>query len=163
MSKTHISKPDLSANTDPFAALEAKMEACLSKWEQASRQLAELRERSGAHLDDGEELMGLARESQDGPEKKPMWGWMYRRNQGRINAKLLGSMERQMAVMRLTQDAQQTLQEGMQATLDSFAGVLREQQTEFKGMAARLRLLDQQIDVLKELASGVHLESLEGR
>lgn len=77
------------------------MDECLSKWEKASGLLVELRVRSETHLYDGEEMMRLARETQDGPEKKPMWGWTYRRNQGRINAKLLGSMERQMAVMRL--------------------------------------------------------------
>lgn len=135
------------------------MDACLLKWEEASRLLAGLRTRSETHFDDGEEMMRLARETQDGPEKKPMWGWIYRRNQGRINAKLLGSMERQMAVMRLLKDAQQTMQEGMQATLDSFVDVLKEQRSEFKGMAARMRLLDEQIDALKELASAAHLES----
>jgi len=135
------------------------MDECLSKWEKASGLLVELRVRSETHLDDGEEMMRLARETQDGPEKKPMWGWTYRRNQGRINAKLLGSMERQMAVMRLLKDAQQAIQEGMQSTLDNFVDVLREQRSEFKGMAARMRLLDEQIDALKELASGVHLES----
>jgi hypothetical protein len=144
---------------DRFASLVARCEAL-------SDHLSEVGAVLDRHIEQAEVLLGMAREAQEAPrQKRGIAAWFARRNQGRINAKLMGIVECDLAVMRELR----ALQQPTAVLLCDTTVAVRRDVTELleavkqnieslqDSTACSLQLLGSDVELLKQLAARQHL------
>ena len=153
-----------------FAALTAR-------YDEFAKTLEMMNQRIEEHLIAGEEALKVARDEQEEAVKpKGIKKWFAKRNQGRINAKIMGAIERDFAILR---DVQVQNQRNLQLISDTGVAVQRDLhemmesvvtnlQSFQSGTAQTIRLLAEDLELLKQLSakqalgdSGVDVEKQE--
>lgn len=112
------------------------------------------------HVKDGEELIQVAREEQEsGSDKSGLAKLTHKRNQGRINSKLIGAIERDLSVMtdvkdltkrnlELISDTGNAIKRDVEELTEAIAATLDDFQ---EGNRNTLRILSDDVELLKQL------------
>ena len=159
---TEPERYDTGAIEERIAVFENRFTELTTRYAEFSSVLAQLSERIDAHLKHGEEMLEVARTEQESyADKKGIAGLFTKRNQGRINAKLVGAIERDFAIMR---DIQELTARNLQLLNDTGEAVKRDVselmqsvvttiQSFHQSTSTSLRFLGDDIELLKQLAS----------
>ncbi len=153
---------DTSSIEERISVFESRFTELTTRYAEFSNVLKQLNTRIDDHLVHGEEMIELARDEQEGADqKKGLAGVFSKRNQGRINAKILGAIERDFAILR---DVQELTGRNMQLLNDTGEAVQRDVKEMMESVVntiqhfhgattSTLRILGDDIELLKQLAA----------
>lgn len=153
---------DTDSIEERIAVFDIRFTELSSRYAEFSKVLDQLQSRMNEHLEQGAKMLEIARNEQEAADRKTgIAGWFSRRNQGRINAKIMGAIERDFAVLS---DLQELTARNLQLVNDTGEAVRRDVkemmgsvvhtlQSYHQAHASSLRLLGDDIELLKQLSS----------
>jgi len=159
---TEPERYDTGAIEERIAVFENRFSELSARYAEFASVLNQLSERIDEHLESGEEMLEIARTEQENyADKKGLSGLFAKRNQGRINAKLVGAIERDFAVMRdiqeltarnlqLVNDTGEAVKRDVKEMMESVVGTI---QNFHQATSTSLRFMGDDIELLKQLAS----------
>ncbi|MEQ9824072.1 MAG: hypothetical protein ABQ298_06780 [Puniceicoccaceae bacterium] len=153
---------DTASIEERIAVFESRFTELSTRYAEFSKILQQLQQRMDDHLTEGARMLEIARDEQEAAEqRKGISALWNRRNQGRINAKIMGAIERDFAVMRdlqeltarnleLVNDTGEAVRRDLKEMMGSVVHTL---QNFHEAHSQSLRLLADDIELLKQLQS----------
>jgi hypothetical protein len=168
---------DTSHFSEKLELFEQRFTNLLAQYQTYGQSIQQAGDRIRTHQLSCLSLLQTIREEQEAPNKKKgIARWFAKRNQGKINAKILGLVECQLAILQDLQDAQSAVPSLLS---DAATTIKRDVREVVEGLHLSLKQLDDQyetyvyaaiqvlgteVEVLKELAAREHLTvSTEGK
>lgn len=158
--------PDTQTIEHRISVFETRFAELLARYAEFAEVMETLNLRIDEHLKFGEEALKIARDEQEeAARKKGLAGLFSKRNQGRINAKILGAIERDFAILkdiqemtgrnlRLVSDTGEAVKRDVREMMDSVVETIR---VFHEGTAHSLRFMADDIELLKQLAAKAYL------
>lgn len=152
---------------DRISIFETRFAELVARYTEFSDVLESMNQRIDAHLEFGEEALKVARDEQEGANRKSgLAGLFSKRNQGRINAKILGAIERDFAILkdvqeltgrnlRLISDTGEAVKRDVKEMMASVVDTIRDFH---EGTAHSLRFMADDIELLKQLSAKAYLK-----
>lgn len=165
---THImtEQQDTRLIEERISIFDSRFSELMTRYAELGEVLNTLNKRINEHLELGEEALNVARTEHEGiNRKKGIAGLFEKRNQGRINAKLLGAIERDFAILRdvqelisrnveLNSNTGEAVKRDIKEIMDQVVETIRNYHD---GTARSLRIMGNDIELLKQLSAKTFL------
>lgn len=158
--------PDTRSIEHRISVFESRFTELLARYAEFADVMEGMNQRIDEHLKFGEEALKIARDEQEeANRKKGLAGLFSKRNQGRINAKILGAIERDFAILKdiqamtgrnlqLVSDTGEAVKRDIREMMDSIVETIR---VFHEGTAHTLRFMADDVELLKQLTAKAYL------
>ncbi len=157
---TEPERYDTHSIEERISVFESRFTELTTRYAEFAKVMQQLNQRIDEHVKEGEEMLNIARDEQEGAnQKQGLAGLFAKRNQGRINAKIMGAIERDFAILRdiqeltgrnlqLVNDTGEAVQRDVKEMMESVVYTI---QSFHQATSTSLKFLGNDIELLKQM------------